>query len=88
VQYVIKLDEQLALTDSGDASYMEVLPVTAYLTIRHPKNGNITASDIETVVKRLLGACYKESGGVVSTRFGDLMKSALRPTVDGIDAES
>jgi hypothetical protein len=88
VQYVVRLDEQLALTDSGNASYKEVLPVTAYVVIRHPINGNIISTDIDTIFKRLIGACYKEVSGVVSTRFKDLMMSALKPQSDGIDPAS
>lgn len=88
VQYVIKVEEQVKLTDSGNAAYAEILPVTAYVTIRHPKNGNLTSSDIDTVFARLIGACYKTEGGVTSTRFNDLMRSALRPTSDGAPAAS
>lgn len=84
VQYQIKLDEQLSVTDSTNPTFREDLPVTAYITIRHPKNGNITASDVDTIVKRLLAACYKQTGESIETRFSDLMKSALRPTVDGL----
>jgi hypothetical protein len=85
VQYQVKLDEQIALTDSGNPSYKEVLPVVAYINIRHPKNGNISSSDIDTIFKRLVGACLKSDG---TTRFSDLMKSALRPTTDGPAAAS
>lgn len=85
VQYVVRLDEQLMLTSSTDASFKEILPVTAYVTIRHPRSGEISQNDIDTIFKRLIGACYKYDGTTLSTRFGDLMKSALKPTVDGAD---
>lgn len=88
VQYTVRLDEQLKLTSSDDPTYAETVPVVAMLVIRHPKNANITVSDIETVHKRLVGASYKEVSGTVSSRFGDLMQSALRPTADGIDPVS
>jgi hypothetical protein len=88
VQYSVRLDEQLKLTSSDEPTYAETVPVVATLTIRHPKNGNITTGDIETVFKRLIGACYKEVSGTVSSRFGDLMQSALRPVNDGIDPAS
>lgn len=80
VQYVVRLDEQLLLTSSGEASFKEILPVTAYVTIRHPKSGEISSSEIDTIFQRLIGACLKSDG---TTRFSDLMKSALRPTTDG-----
>lgn len=82
VQYQIKLDEQLSLQSSDDPTYREDIPITAYLTIRHPRNGNITNGDIETIVLRVLSACYKGTGTEITPRFGDLMKSALKPTTD------
>lgn len=86
VQYQIKLDEQLSITDSTSPTFREDLPITAYITIRHPKNGNITAQDVDTIFARLVSACYKTVDGTLQSRFGDLMKSALRPTADGPSA--
>ena len=86
VQYQIKLDEQLSVTDSSSPTFREDLPITAYITIRHPKNGNITAEDVDAVFARLISACYKTVDGTVTSRFADLMKSALRPTTDGPSA--
>jgi hypothetical protein len=88
VQYEVRVDEQLLLTESTVPTYAETIPVVMTLTIRHPKNNNLTESDIETVFKRLIGACYKEVSGTVTPRFGDLMQSILVPTSDGIDAAS
>jgi hypothetical protein len=85
VQYVVRLDEQLLLTSASEASFKEILPVTAYVTIRHPKSGEISSAEVDTIFKRLVGACLKSDG---STRFSDLMKSALRPTTDGPAAAS
>lgn len=88
VQYTVRLDEQLLLTSSDDPTYAETVPVVAMLVIRHPKNGQLSVSDIETIHKRVIGASYKEVNGVVTSRFGDLMQSALKPVNDGIDAAS
>lgn len=88
VQYTVRLDEQLKVTSTDDPTYAETVPVVAMLIIRHPSNGNITVSDIEDIHKRVIGASYKEVGGVVTSRFGDLMQSALKPTADGIDPAS
>jgi hypothetical protein len=88
VQYAIRLDTQLLIESTDDPTYAETVPVVAMLVIRHPKNGNLTVSDIETVHQALVGASYKEVSGTVTSRFGDLMQSALRPTADGIDPAS
>lgn len=75
VQYVIQVDELLSTRDDA-IGYRVDDPIVAYLTIRHPKSGNVTVSHIEQVLQRLLGACYKNDG---TSRFSDLMRSALEP---------
>lgn len=77
VQYVIKLEEILRTADGADLIQDE--PVVAYLTIRHQSSSYITSSLVEEVFKRLVGACYKEDG---TSRFDDLMRSALVPVAD------
>lgn len=77
VQYVVKLEEILRTADGADIIQDE--PVVAYLTIRHQSSSYITTSHVEEVFKRLIGACYKEDG---TTRFADLMRSALVPVAD------
>lgn len=79
VQYVIKLDAVLKTTSSTDAAFEVDEPVVAYLTIRHQKSGNVSNAMVGDVVERLLGSCRKADG---SWRFGELMRSALKPTND------
>lgn len=79
VQYVIKLEEILRTRDAdGNILYDE--PIVAYLTVRHQKTGTITDSHIETVLYRLLGACFDKTAH--EWRFADLMRSALQPVED------
>lgn len=73
VQYVIKLEELLR-TPYGNGFIDD--PIVLYVTIRHTKSGNITDSIIDDLYHRLNGAIVKEDG---TTRFGDLMRSALVP---------
>lgn len=76
IQYQIKLDELLSTTSDTDPTFRVDQPIVAYLTIRHPLASEITSAHIETIFKRLVGACMKSDG---SYRFADLMRSALRP---------
>lgn len=78
VQYMITLEELLSTRDDS-IGYRVDDPIVATLTIRHTKSGNITSDDIQTVVRRLLGACYKTDG---TCRFDDLMRSALKPSTN------
>jgi len=79
VQYVVKLEEILRTTDT-DGSIVYDEPLVMYLTVRHQKTGTISASHVETVLYRLLGALYDETTD--KWRFADLMRSALQPIED------
>lgn len=73
-QYVIKLEEILRTKDA-EGNLIGDEPVVAYLTIRHQKSGNITSDHVDTVVKRLLGACYASSDG--TPYWNEYMRSFL-----------
>lgn len=79
VQYQIQVEECLRTTDSSDPDLIIDEPIVAYLTIRHPKSGNITSTLVEEVLKRLLSSIYRDDG---SSRLDDIMRLALRPTKD------
>jgi hypothetical protein len=79
VRYRIRLDEILRTTDSADPQYVIDDPIVMELSIKHTLSGNVTASHVETVFKRLIGACMRTDG---TFRFDDLMISGLAPTVD------
>lgn len=78
VQYVAKVEEILRTTDDNGNIIMDE-PIVAYVVIRHQKSSNITTALIDQVYSRLQGAIVKDDG---TTRFGDMMRSALVPTVD------
>lgn len=79
IQYVVKVEDLLSVKSDTDPNFRTDLPIVAYLTIRHTKNGAITDDIIGSVVNRLLGACQKADG---TWRFNDLMRSSLKPEVD------
>lgn len=77
VQYVVKLEDVIRTTlPNGD---IVDEPIVSYVTIRHPRSSNITHEVVDAVFERLIGACVRSDG---STRFDDLMRSALMPTKD------
>jgi hypothetical protein len=79
IQYQIMIEDTLSTTDTADASFRVDEPIVAQLTIRHPKSGNISNTEVVNVVKRLLSACIKTDG---TWRFDDLMRQAEKPVVD------
>lgn len=78
VQYVVKCEEILRTTDA-DGKIICDEPVIAYVTIKHQKSGNITATLVEEVFRRVVGAMYKSDG---TSRIADLMRNAIVPTTD------
>lgn len=81
VQYVVKVEEVLRQKDT-DGNIISDEPIVMYLTVRHQLTGNISNNVIEKVLKRLVGACYKDSDNTMAPRFEDLMRSALVPVTD------
>lgn len=79
IQYQIMIEDTLSTTDTADADFRLDEPIVMYLTIRHPKSGNIGNSQVGTVFLRLISSLMKTDG---TWRFDDLMRSAERPVVD------
>lgn len=79
IQYQAQVEAVLTTTDTDDSSFRVDEPILALLTIRHPKSGNITSSQVAEVVRRLIGSLVKSDG---TWRFDDLMRGAERPVVD------
>jgi hypothetical protein len=79
IQYQAQVEAVLTTTDTDDSSFRVDEPILALLTIRHPKSGNITSTQVAEVVRRLIGSLVKSDG---TWRFDDLMRGAERPVVD------
>lgn len=79
VEYGVRIDELLRTT-AEDGTIICDEPIVATLTIKNPKSSNINDETVNTVVSRLLGACYDETAK--KYRWADLMRSALVPAED------
>lgn len=79
VQYVITEEAVMSTTDSDDATFRVDEPIVAFLTIRHPRSGNVTNSAVGEIVERLISHCKRADG---TWRFDDLMRGAERPIAD------
>lgn len=76
IQYSIKVENLLSVTDSVAPDYRIDEPMCATLTFKHALSANITPEDIDTIIKRVLGAIYKADG---SSRIASLMRLATKP---------
>jgi hypothetical protein len=79
IEYSVRLEDILKVTDTADASFRVDEPISCTIAIRHNKSGNITNAIVAAVVVRALSAFVKADG---TWRFDDLMRSAERPVVD------
>lgn len=79
IQYSVMVQELLSTTATEDPTFRVDDPIVMTLQVRHTKSGYVTDQHIAEVLSRLLGSLQKEDG---SWRFNDLMRSALKPTVD------
>lgn len=79
IMYGVRLDEVLHGVSSTDDSFAVDLPIVLNLSVKHPMSSAITTDDIDKLISRLVSALYTEDN---KSRIGDLMRSALKPTVD------
>jgi hypothetical protein len=79
VQYQVQIEDTLSTTDTVDPDFRLDEPIVMYLTVRHPKSGNIGNAQVGQVFLRLISSLMKTDG---TWRFDDLMRSAERPVVD------
>lgn len=73
-----QLTDIWSVTDSVDPSYRVDLPVSAHLVLKFPKNENITAEMLQTLVARMLSGLY-DTGLVTTDRIAAMARGSLRP---------
>ena len=66
------------VTDTTDASFLQVLPVSAHLVLKLPVNDQITAAMVQTLVARLVSGLY-ETGLDTTSRYAALLRGSLIP---------
>lgn len=79
VSVVIQLTEVLRVLESTDAAYAVDLPLSCHLVLKVPNHELITATVVETAIKRLLSGLYGQ-GATTSTRLASLLKGSLLPS--------
>lgn len=77
ISLVSQITEVGRITESIDGSFVDV-PISAHIVIKAPAHELITATVIETVLKRLLSSLYNDNV-TTSTRLAELLKGAVTP---------
>lgn len=79
IEYGVKLDDLLSLTDSTVPSFRVDYPMEVTLTIKHPKSKYITKDVVIGALQRTLGALCNAAGEWDIER---IMRGSLEPKAD------
>jgi hypothetical protein len=78
VSLLCQINETVSVTDSTDPSFRMDFPISAHMVIKVPSSDAITASDVETLVGRLVSTLF-DTGASDDTRLKQLLRGALTP---------
>jgi hypothetical protein len=84
ISYGVIVEAVLTTTDSVDATYRVDEPVVCTIQVRHPRSGNVSASNVLTLVSRAVSAFMGDYATYSTAEVDKLMRSALQPAPDFI----
>lgn len=73
----VKVEDKMRVTSSTDDTFLVDYPVSCSISFRFAKTTSVTATDLETLLKRAIGALQNSSDG--SFRLNKLMMLQLNP---------
>lgn len=78
ISVLAQVNDILRVTDSVDTTYQVDLPISCHIVVKIPKNANITAANVQTVVGRAVGLLFNTNDDTTS-RIAALMRGACTP---------
>lgn len=78
-QVLCQLTDVYKVTDTADAAYLALLPVSCHLVIKVPNNDLISPEVAETLIGRMLAGLYETTATNQYTRLRSLLRGALLP---------
>lgn len=79
VQILAQVTEVIQITDDTDPEYRIDLPVSYHLVIKVPVSDQITGTDVQAGVGRLLSGLF-DTGATTTTRLESILRGALVPS--------
>lgn len=79
-QVLCQLTDTAKVTDTADAAYEALLPLSVHLVIKVPNNDLITPDVVVSEVERLIAALYETTGTTTTTRLAAILRGALMPS--------
>lgn len=74
-----KISETYQVSDDTDAEFVQNLPIKASISISVPASQYITATEVQTIVARLVSTLY-ETGSESTDRLNALLRGSLKPS--------
>lgn len=79
-QILCQLTDVYKVTDTVDASYLAMLPVTAHMVLRVPNNDLINADIAMGLIGRMLAGLFDPTADAAGTRLKSMLRGALVPS--------
>lgn len=79
-QILCQLTDVLPVTDADVPAFAAALPLSCHVVIKFPNNDLITASVLETYLKRMLAGLYDPAKATPIDRLLGIMRGSLLPT--------
>lgn len=77
----VLVQDTTVLTVVDDAGNRYDYPFSAHLVLKVPFSEVVTDTVLNTVLNRLIGACYEKSGTSAGPRISKMIRGALTPSV-------
>lgn len=75
---LVQVNDVITVTDST-TNYRYDLPISAHLVVKTSLDEVITSEVLTSIVQRLIGAAYEQSGSSVGERLAKLIRGAVVP---------
>lgn len=75
---LVQVNDIITVTDST-TSYRYDLPISAHMVVKTSLDEVITSDVLTSIVQRLIGAAYEQSGNSVGDRLAKLIRGAVVP---------
>lgn len=79
-QILCQLTDVFKVTDSADAAYEALLPISCHLVVKVPNNELVTEQVVIAEIQRLMGGLFQTEGSENTLRLNALLRGALVPT--------
>lgn len=74
---VVEIKEVWSLTDAGDPTFIQLIPVRAALTLNLPNCADITDEDVKYLVNKVIAALAEQDAATLDSGITDLLHEVV-----------